>query len=207
VTATERYLESQRAYRVSDNLIFAFGQDVADAARDAVTLTTWAAEAHAAHVGVSIEAQPDDWLDTCEKTLAKLGWVMVERAWNTAYEVPDETQEGAAKRILKQALGEHPMTRGLIGKLQVAGEWPRRPRWAGLVEQDANGVPLLTSILLVALPAELVELPTAAVPDAPPRHAFRLAIWAARLNMAIFETARPVLLRRFLEQEEAGNRP
>jgi hypothetical protein len=206
VTATERYLESQRAYRVSDNLIFAFGQDVADAVRDAVTLTTWAAEAHAAQVGVSIEARPDDWLDTCEKTLSKLGWVMVERAWNTAYEVPDETQEGAAKRILKQALGAHPMTRGLIGKLQVAGDWPRRPRWAGLVEQDADGTPLLTSILLVALPPEPVERPAAVVPAAPPRHAFRLAIWAARLNMPTFKTVQPVLLRRFLELAEAVNR-
>ncbi|AWI81322.1 hypothetical protein CEW87_19280 [Parazoarcus communis] len=208
----ECFLESQRAVRVSDGLIFAFGTDVSDEIRDAVTLTSWAAEAHAAHAGVSIDGRPDDWLDTCEKTLSKLGWVTVERAWQTEYEVPDETQEGAARRILRQALGDHPLVRGLTGKLQALDDWPHRPCWVGLVEADANGSPLLTSILLVALPPEARESPAPALlpevqaAQAPARHAFRLAIWVARLNMLMFESVRPVLLRRYRELEDAANR-
>lgn len=204
----ERFLESQRVCRCSDTLMFVFDRAVPDEHRDAVTLTTWAAEAHAAQGECAIEASPLGWLDSCVQTLAKLGWVTRERALAPRDAAASEALDDAAARMLTTQLGNDEAARCLLARLQSLGDWPAWPRWVGTVTRDDDAMPVLRTVLLLPVP------PDGDAPDSEPDmggtgaddvrpQRFQVSAWVATLNWPMFEVVRPVLLRRLGELTRA----
>lgn len=204
----ERFLESQRVCRCSDTLMFVFDRAVPDEHRDAVTLTTWAAETHAAQGECAIEASPLGWLDSCVQTLAKLGWVTRERALAPRDAAASEALDDAAARMLTTQLGNDEAARCLLARLQSLGDWPAWPRWVGTVTRDDDAMPVLRTVLLLPVP------PDGDAPDSEPDmggtgaddvrpQRFQVSAWVATLNWPMFEVVRPVLLRRLGELTRA----
>ena len=209
--SAERFLESQRACRRSDKLMFVFDRDVPHEYRDAVTLTTWAAEAHATQGERTVEATPLDWIDTCVQTLAKLGWVTRERGLTPRDAAAGETLDDAAARMLTTQLGHDEAARCLLARLQSLGDWPARPRWVGTVRRNDDAMPVLRTLLLLPVPPDIdepnpeAELDGTGAEDAHSER-FQLSTWEATLNWPMFEVVRPVLLKRLGEFARAQAR-
>lgn len=211
MTSPERFLASQRACRCSDKLTLVFDRDVPDEQRDAVTLTTWAAEAHATQGEHSMEASPLDWLDACLQTLAKLGWVTRERGLAPHEATVGEALDDAAARMLTTQLGDGEAARFLLTRLQSLGDWPARPHWTGTVTRNHDAMPVLRAVLLLPIPpdddgprSDAARGGTGADDVDPQR--LQVSAWEATLNWPMFEVVRPVLLRRLEELTRAQER-
>lgn len=183
-----------------------FDRDVPDEHRDAVTLTTWAAEAHAAQGERSIEASPLAWLGTCLQTLARLGWITLERGLAPRQAAAGEARDQAAARMLTTQFGDGEAARCLLARLQSRGDWPARLRWVGTVTRNDDSMPVLRAMLLVLVPPDDDESNSGMGAEDVRPHRFQVSSWVATLNWPMFEVVRPVLLRRLGELDQGRER-
>lgn len=191
------YLERQRELHRSNDSLFVFEQGVSSEHRDAVNLTVWAAERHTNRSQGGIETDPAAWLHSCRVVLGNCGWVMKE----TSHRNVDVTAalESQATDIFLDSLGVDSLSAELLSELEKLGNWPRQPRWVGVV-RAGDDTPLLSTLLLSV--SEVSTAPqTRGAEAASSRLQLRVETWSAQLNPAIYDKVRDSLLGK-IEQAE-----
>lgn len=205
------FLKGQRRLRRSDNLLLVFHESVADDNRDAVTLTTWAAERHADVVSLTgdgkqghqeglrgLQVDPEGWFQAFRGTLSKLGW-QGDSSFRSSVIEGDDAETRPSELLEGEFSGERPSVRRELRKEVLAEAWPDERRLVGVVH-ESEGQPSLQGVLAIVT---LAPRPVTAKDsnEDPPEKRLSVHRLSTTLNLFHFQQVKAPLLARLRAAE------